>query len=94
MVVPIKTVDQQVRLSWHRVREWYKAEALATSNRLRGLLVEFGGTLAQSDGALRRTLADLEALSLPSSLVELLRVATSGLVVTPKRDVCETSSRS
>jgi transposase len=71
--VPIKTVDQQVRLSWHRVREGYKAEALATSNRLRGLLAEFGVTMAQSDGALRRTLADLDALSLPSSLVELLR---------------------
>jgi transposase len=70
--VPIKTVDQQVRLSWHRVREGYKAEALATSNRLRGLLAEFGVTMAQSDAALRRTLADLDVLSLPGSLVELL----------------------
>jgi len=71
--VPVKTVDQQVRLSWHRVREGYKAEALATSNRLRGLLAEFGVVVAQSDAALRRTLADLDALSLPSSLRELLR---------------------
>jgi transposase len=71
--VPVKTVDQQVRLSWHRAREGYKAEALATSNRLRGLLAEFGVVVAQSDGALRRVLADLDALSLPSSLGELLR---------------------
>ena len=71
--VPVKTVDQQVRLSWHRVREGYKAEALATSNRLRGLLAEFGVVVAQGDAALRRTLADLEALSLPGSVTELLR---------------------
>ena len=71
--VPVKSVDQQVRLSWHRVREGYKAEALATSNRLRGLLAEFGVVVAQSDAALRRTLADLDALALPCSLVELLR---------------------
>ena len=70
--VPVKTVDQQVRLSWHRVREGYKAEALATGNRLRGLLAEFGVAMPRSDAALRRTLADLDALSLPSSLVELL----------------------
>jgi len=71
--IAVKTVDQQVRLSWHRVREGYKVEALATGNRLRGLLAEFGVVVAQSDSALRRTLADLDALSLPSALVELLR---------------------
>ena len=71
--VPVKTVDQQARLSWHRVREGYKADALATSNRLRGLLAEFGVVVAQSDAALRRTLADIDSLSLPASLVELLR---------------------
>lgn len=60
-------------MSWHRVREGYKAEALATGNRLRGLLAEFGVVVAQHDAALRRTLADLEALSLPGSLTELLR---------------------
>ena len=75
--VPVKSVDQQVRLSWHRVREGYKAEALATSNRLRGLLAEFGVVVAQSDAALRRTLADLDALALPCSLVKLLRDADS-----------------
>ena len=75
--VPVKSVDQQARLSWHRVREGYKTEALATSNRLRGLLAEFGVVVAQSDAALRRTLADLDALALPCSLVKLLRDADS-----------------
>ena len=75
--VPVKSVDQQARLSWHRVREGYKTEALTTSNRLRGLLAEFGVVVAQSDAALRRTLADLDALALPCSLVTLLRDADS-----------------
>ncbi len=44
--VAVKTVDQQARLSWHRVREGYKAEGLAISNRLRGLLAEFGVVVA------------------------------------------------
>ena len=51
--VPVKDVDQQVRLSWHRIREGYKAESLAIGNRLRGLLAEFGVIVAQSDRALR-----------------------------------------
>lgn len=71
--VPVKTVGQQVRLSWHRAREGHKAEALATSNRLRGLLAEFGVVVPQTDAALRRALADLDSLDLPSALVELLR---------------------
>lgn len=33
--VPVESVDQQVRLSWHRVREGYKAESLAIGNRIR-----------------------------------------------------------
>jgi len=68
--VPVKSVDQQARLSWHRVREGYKAEGLAISNRLRGLLAEFGVVVAQSDVALRKALADLPAV--PASLIELL----------------------
>lgn len=34
---------------------------------------EFGVVVAQGDGALHRALADLEALALPSALVQLLR---------------------
>jgi len=72
--VPVKDIDQQVRLSWHRVREGYKAESLAIGNRIRGLLAEFGVIVAQSDLALRRLLADLDAqIGLPSEFKELLR---------------------
>ena len=72
--VPVKSVDQQARVSWHRVREGYKVEALAVSNRLRGLLAEFGVVVAQSDLALRRLLGDLDAhAELPEEFKGLLR---------------------
>jgi transposase len=71
--VPVKTVEQQVRLSWHRVREGYKAESVAIGNRLRGLLAEFGIVVARSDLALRRMLADPDQqTTLPSELKELI----------------------
>lgn len=70
--VPIKTIDQQTRLCWHRVREGDKTESLAISNRLRGLLAEFGCVVPQSDSALRYVLADLSAHDLPAELIELL----------------------
>lgn len=71
--VPVKTVNQQARLSWHRVREGYKTEALATSNRLRGLLAEFGVVVALNDHALRRALGDTPVRSaLPVMVLELL----------------------
>lgn len=70
--VPVKTVDQQARLAWHRGREGYKTEGLAVSNRLRGLLAEFGVVVARSDTALRQVLADLSEHGLPDSMVELL----------------------
>lgn len=71
--VPVKSVDQQARLAWHRTREGHKTEALATSNRLRGLLAEFGIVMGQSDHALRRALADLATQSgLPATMLALL----------------------
>ncbi|MDE2091750.1 MAG: IS110 family transposase [Gammaproteobacteria bacterium] len=71
--VPVKTVEQQARLSWHRVREGYKVEGLAIGNRLRGLLAEFGIVVAKSDGALRRALANPDQLAaLPRETNELL----------------------
>ena len=71
--VPVKSVDQQVRLSWHRVREGYKTESLAIGNRIRGLLAEFGVIVAQSDRALRQLLGDLGSQSaLPAEFKELL----------------------
>jgi transposase len=72
--VPVKSIDQQARLSWHRVREGYKVESLAIGNRIRGLLAEFGVIVAQCDLALRRLLADLDAqVGLPAEFRELLR---------------------
>ncbi|HET7931045.1 MAG TPA: IS110 family transposase [Rhodanobacteraceae bacterium] len=72
--VPVKNIDQQARLAWHRVREGYKTEGRAIGNRLRGLLAEFGIVVSKSDGALRRTLADLGAHpELPAEFKELLR---------------------
>jgi hypothetical protein len=72
--VPKKNIDQQARLSWHRVREGYKAETLAISNRLRGLVEEFGIVTAKSDKALRLVLADLhEQATLPAAFKELVR---------------------
>ena len=70
--VPVKSIDQQARLAEHRVREGYKADALAASNRLRGILAEFGIVVARSDAALRRLLADLDELPLPASTREAL----------------------
>lgn len=71
--VPVKDIDQQTRLSWHRVREGYKVEGLAIANRLRGLLAEFGIVIPNRDTALRTVLADLDAYALPDEFKELLR---------------------
>ena len=72
--VPVKTVDQQARLAWHRVREGYKEEHRAIGNRLRGILAEFGIVLPKRDAALRRVLADLDHYpELPGEFRELLR---------------------
>ncbi|MGH8029725.1 MAG: IS110 family transposase [Arenimonas sp.] len=65
--VPVKSIDQQARLSEHRIREGYKTDALAASNRLRGILAEFGVVVAKSDVALRRLLAELGKLPIPAS---------------------------
>ncbi|MCW5749399.1 MAG: IS110 family transposase [Alphaproteobacteria bacterium] len=89
--VPVKTIDQQVRLSWHRVREGYKVEALAVGNRIRGLLAEFGVIVVNGDLALRRQLADLDApAGLPAELKELLRdLADHWQALRLRLDACE-----
>lgn len=71
--VPIKTVDQQARLSWHRAREGYKADKIAMSNRMRGLLAEFGVVMAKGDKALKTVLADLAHYDLPEPFKVLLQ---------------------
>lgn len=75
--VPVKSIEQQARLAWHRMREGYKTEGLAISNRLRGLLMEFGIVIAQGDRALRIALAELDRYTeLPAEVKELLREAS------------------
>jgi transposase len=72
--VSVKTVDQQARLSWHRVREGYKHEYVEVMNRLRGLLAEFGIVIARSPAALRRALpAILEQPDLPDAFLTAIR---------------------
>src|SRR3546814_19212388 len=54
--VPVNTVDEQARLAWHRVREGYKTEVLATSTRIRAVLAEVGVVMARNDQASLRVL--------------------------------------
>lgn len=55
--VSVKSVEQQARLARHRLREGWKEERTALGNRIRGLLAEFGLSLARSNAALRKGLA-------------------------------------
>lgn len=55
--VPIKTVEQQVVLTQHRAREGWIKERTALSNRIRGVLAEFGLVLPRGARALREGLA-------------------------------------
>ncbi|MGH8123032.1 MAG: IS110 family transposase [Rudaea sp.] len=89
--VPVKSVEQQVRLSWHRAREGYKVESLAIGNRIRGLLAEFGVIVAQSELALRRVLGDLDAqVGLPAQFKELLRdLAAHWVQLRERIDACD-----
>jgi transposase len=58
--VAVKSVDQQARLSWHRMRQGWIEERTALINRLRGLLGEFGVWRGRSAALLTRTLPSLE----------------------------------
>ncbi len=89
--VPVKSLEQQARLACHRVREGYKVESLAIGNRLRGMLAEFGLVVAQSDVALRRTLADLDAIAtLPSEFKVLVQgLSTHWTCVHAAIDACD-----
>ncbi len=57
--VPIKSAEQQSMLCIHRLREGAKKERNACTNRIRGLLGEFGIVLAQSPHILRQALPDV-----------------------------------
>lgn len=57
--VPIKTIEQQGMLCIHRLREGFKEERNACTNRIRGLLAEFGLVFAQKLITLRQALPDV-----------------------------------
>jgi len=73
--VAIKTIEQQLVLVQHRVREGLIKERTALSNRIRGLLAEFGVVLARGARALREGLAQAVAptdTQLPEGIRPLL----------------------
>jgi transposase len=55
--VPIKSVDQQGILCVHRLREGLKQQLTACTNRIRGLLAEFGVVLPQGMQVLEERLS-------------------------------------
>ncbi len=57
--VPIKTIEQHCMLCIHRLREGFKQERNACTNRIRGLLGEFGLVFAQKVINLRQALPDV-----------------------------------
>ena len=59
--VPIKTVEQQTILCWHRARAGFNEERTALINRLRGLLAEFGVAIALSSDRLLKALPGLSS---------------------------------
>ncbi len=74
--VPVKTVEQQAILSWHRARWGFIQERTALINRLRGLLAEFGIAIARSSDRLLKALAQLaEDERVPLALQPLLLAA-------------------
>jgi len=57
--VPVKSVAQQATLTLHRVRQGFIEERIATINRIRGLLAEFGHVLPQRSIEVRRGVPEL-----------------------------------
>jgi transposase len=71
--VSVKSLEQQSLQSWHRVRESLVARNTEIMNQMRGLLAEFGVTMAQGRKALGRCLAELDRYDLPSSFLRVVR---------------------
>ena len=55
--VPVKTVEQQAILAWHRMRQGSIEERTALLNRVRGLLAEFGLVPGRSPAVLIAAMA-------------------------------------
>lgn len=78
--VPVKTVEQQARLSRHRMREGWKEERTALMNRIRGLLTEFGVVFPRCSSHLRRGLAEaMHDPRLPEAMRELVAMTREDL---------------
>jgi transposase len=84
--VPVKTVERQAILSWHRARAGFNDERTALINRLRGLLAEFGIVIAQSSDRLLKALPGLSTDErVPSPLRPLLLEAREQLAALQAR---------
>lgn len=59
--VPIKGIEQQDVLLWHRVRELAMKQRTAHSNQIRGLIAEYGVTIAKGLSHLEKLPEILEA---------------------------------
>ena len=57
--VPIKSVEQQSMLCIHRLREGFKQDRTACTNRIRGLLAEFGLVFPKISPILRQALPEV-----------------------------------
>jgi len=74
--VSVKSIDQQAILAWHCMRKGWTDEKTALTNRLRGLLAEFGVWLPRSPEALMRAIPELmEDERMPDRMRPLLTAA-------------------
>jgi transposase len=84
--VPVKTMEQQQRLAWHRLRERWKAERTALFNRIRGLLTEFGIIVEVGTAKIRGKLTELESdAAYPQSIRLMTRSVREQLTVLDQR---------
>ncbi len=79
--VPIKAIEPQVVLTVHRARELLVSERTAVANQIRGLLLEYGVTIAPGIQRLRR------------ELPAVLRVEDEGLPTLVRTVVTELQAR-
>ncbi|RZI79477.1 MAG: IS110 family transposase [Pseudomonas sp.] len=79
--VPVKSLEQQGKLSMHRMRQGFIEQRTATINRIRGLLAEFGivlplkaATVRREAGACLEDLPGWANLAIGDALSELHRL--------------------
>lgn len=74
--VPIKTVEQQTTLAWHRMRQGWIEERTALLNRVRGLLGEFGLAPGRSPAVLIAAMSRLlDAADAPPAMRAIVQQA-------------------